>query len=129
MSGARVTHPECCSRPLGQLAAFSSVQQNALASLIGASGLRGLASPEHLRALPGPRPPQGRRAGQQNQPDEIRTTKDLNYQLKELCRTNRDGSCSTQANRERILDQMANQLQTLGFRRMRAKTLNPAESR
>ena len=55
--------------------------------------------------------------------------KNLNYQLKELCRTNRDGSYSTQANRERMLDQMANQLRALGFRRMQAKTLNPAKSR
>ena len=51
--------------------------------------------------------------------------KDLNHQLKELCRTNRDGSYSTQANRERMLDQMANQLRALGFRRMQPKSLKP----
>jgi len=51
--------------------------------------------------------------------------KDLNYQLMKLCRDNRDGSYSTQANRSRILDLMANQLSELGFRRMQAKSLKP----
>ena len=36
--------------------------------------------------------------------------RDFNYELKELCRRNRDGSYATQANRERILDQMASLL-------------------
>ena len=51
--------------------------------------------------------------------------KDLNYQLKNLCRRNRDGSYSTQANRARMLDLMANQLHTLGYRRMLARSLKP----
>ena len=51
--------------------------------------------------------------------------KDLNYQLMKLCRDNRDGSYSTQANRSRILDLIANQLSELGFRRMQAKYLRP----
>ena len=51
--------------------------------------------------------------------------KDLNYQLMKLCRDNRDGSYSTQANRSRILDLMANQLSELGYRRMQAKSLKP----
>ena len=51
--------------------------------------------------------------------------KDLKHQLKELCRTNRDGSYSTQANRERMLDQMANQLRAAGFRRMQPQSLKP----
>ncbi len=51
--------------------------------------------------------------------------KDLNYQLMKLCRDNRDGSYSTQANRSRILDLMANQLSELRFRRMQAASLKP----
>lgn len=51
--------------------------------------------------------------------------KDLNYQLMKLCRDNRDGSYSTQTTRRRILDLIASQLQALGFRRMRAKSLKP----
>lgn len=51
--------------------------------------------------------------------------KDLNYQLKKLCRTNRDGSFSTQANRLRMLNQIADQLHALGFRRMKATSLKP----
>ena len=51
--------------------------------------------------------------------------KDLNYQLMKLCRDNRDGSYSTQANRSRILDLMANQLADLRFRRMQTTSLKP----
>jgi len=51
--------------------------------------------------------------------------KDLNYQLSEMCRDNRDGSYSTQATRSRILDLIGNQLQTLRFRRMQASSLKP----
>lgn len=49
--------------------------------------------------------------------------KDLNYSLKKLCEHNRDGSYSTQANRERILSQIADQLHDLGFRHMTATSL------
>lgn len=51
--------------------------------------------------------------------------RDLNYQLKQLCQRNRDGSYSTQANRARILNQMANQLQEMGYRRMTPHSLKP----
>ena len=51
--------------------------------------------------------------------------KDLNYQLSKLCRDNRDGGFSTQATRSRILDLIANQLQSLGFRRMQPTSLKP----
>ncbi len=51
--------------------------------------------------------------------------RDLNYQLKQLCQRNRDGSFSTQANRARILNQIATQLEELGFRRMTTTSLKP----
>ena len=51
--------------------------------------------------------------------------RDLNYQLKQLCRRNRDGSFATQADRERMLALFANQLHELGFRHMRADSLKP----
>ena len=51
--------------------------------------------------------------------------KDLNYQLRKLCRDNRDGGFSTQATRSRLLDLIANHLQELGFRRMQTKSLKP----
>jgi len=34
--------------------------------------------------------------------------RDLNYELKQLCHRNRDGSYATQRDRERVLDQIAN---------------------
>ena len=51
--------------------------------------------------------------------------RDLNYALKQLCRRNRDGSFATQANRERILDLIADQLYQMGFRNMDAHSLKP----
>ena len=51
--------------------------------------------------------------------------KDLNYQLMNLCKANRDGSFSTQATRRRILDRIANQLHELGYKHMQAKSLKP----
>ena len=51
--------------------------------------------------------------------------RDLNYQLKQLCKRNRDGSYSTQANRARMLNQIANQLQEMGYRRMTTDPLKP----
>ena len=36
--------------------------------------------------------------------------RDLNYQLKQICRRNRDGSYTTQRDRERLLTQIADQL-------------------
>lgn len=51
--------------------------------------------------------------------------RDLNYQLKQMCQRNRDGSYSTQANRARMLNQIANQLQEMGYRRMTTRSLKP----
>ena len=49
----------------------------------------------------------------------------LNYQLKQLCKHNRDGSYGTQIQRERVLTLIANQLHALGFAQMHAKSLKP----
>jgi hypothetical protein len=51
--------------------------------------------------------------------------RDLNYQLKQLCRRNRDGSFATQRDRERVLDLVANQLQEADFRHLSATSLKP----
>jgi hypothetical protein len=51
--------------------------------------------------------------------------RDLNYDLKQLCRHNRDGSYATQADREHILDLIADQLYEMGFRHMNAHSLKP----
>ena len=51
--------------------------------------------------------------------------RDLNYQLKQLCRRNKDGSFSTQRDRERLLTQIADQLHALGYRHMSAQSLKP----
>ena len=51
--------------------------------------------------------------------------RDLNYQLKNLCSRNKDGSFSTQHNRQRILQQAANQLHEMGFRQMKSVSLKP----
>jgi hypothetical protein len=51
--------------------------------------------------------------------------RDLTYQLKQLCQRNRDGSYSTQVNRARMLNQMADQLHELGYRRMTPNSLKP----
>ena len=50
---------------------------------------------------------------------------DLNYDLKNICERNRDGSHSTQANRRKRLQQMADDLHAMGYRRMRARSLKP----
>ena len=44
----------------------------------------------------------------------------LNFELKQMCLRNRDGSYSTQSNRQRILSQIADQLHDLGFRNLTA---------
>ncbi len=51
--------------------------------------------------------------------------RELNYQLKQLCRRNRDGSYKTQVDRERQLTLIANQLHGLGYRRMNTLSLKP----
>lgn len=47
----------------------------------------------------------------------------LNFDLKNLCERNRDGSESTQANRNRILTQIANRLHDIGYRNLSAQGL------
>jgi integrase len=47
----------------------------------------------------------------------------FNYELKQLCRHNRDGSFATQADRERLLDLIANQLKDMGYRHMHATSI------
>ena len=51
--------------------------------------------------------------------------RDLNYDLKQLCRRSRGGSFATQRDRERVLDLVADQLQELGYRYMTAASLKP----
>jgi hypothetical protein len=51
--------------------------------------------------------------------------RDLNYQLKQLCRHCREGSYATQVKRERMLTLIANQLHALGYRGMTARSLKP----
>ena len=50
---------------------------------------------------------------------------DLNFQLKQICERNRDGSYETQANRHQALQLMADHLCSMGYRRMQAKSLKP----
>ncbi len=49
--------------------------------------------------------------------------RDLNYQLKNICARNKDGSFSTQSNRQKILFLMANQLYEMGYRHLKAEAL------
>ena len=51
--------------------------------------------------------------------------KRLNYELKQLCRRNRDGSFATRNLRERTLTLIAKELHHLGFRHMNAHSLKP----
>ena len=51
--------------------------------------------------------------------------RDLNYQLKTLCRNNRDGAYATPHQRERMLTQIADQLHTLGYRGLGVQSLKP----
>ncbi len=51
--------------------------------------------------------------------------KELNYDLKQLCRSCREGSYATQRNRERILTLAANELHAMGYRKMQARSLKP----
>ena len=51
--------------------------------------------------------------------------RNLNYQLKQLCQRNHDGSYATRHNRERTLTLIADQLHLLGYRRMSAQSLKP----
>jgi integrase len=51
--------------------------------------------------------------------------RDLNYQLKKLCRQCREGSYATQVKRERMLTLIANQLHDIGYRKMTDRSLKP----
>ena len=51
--------------------------------------------------------------------------RDLNFQLKQLCHRNQEGSFATRATRERILTLVANQLHDLGFRHLAVQGLKP----
>ena len=51
--------------------------------------------------------------------------RDLNHQLKQLCRHSREGSYATQCNRERMLALIANELHDLGYRGMTTRSLKP----
>jgi hypothetical protein len=51
--------------------------------------------------------------------------RDLNYDFKQICRHNRDGSFATQADRGNILDLVADQLHEMGFRGLRAQGFKP----
>jgi hypothetical protein len=50
---------------------------------------------------------------------------DLEYELKAICRRNRDGSRMTQAEREQRLRLIARELHALGYRNMHASSLKP----
>jgi hypothetical protein len=49
--------------------------------------------------------------------------RDLNYQLKMLCKHSHEGSFETRVGRERQLTAIANQLHELGFRQLKATSL------
>ena len=51
--------------------------------------------------------------------------RDLNHQLKQLCRHCREGSYATQRNRERMLTLIANELHGMGYRKMQSRSLKP----
>src|SRR5438270_12887588 len=50
---------------------------------------------------------------------------DLEYELKGICRRNRDGARMTQAEREQRLRLIARELHALGYRNMHAASLKP----
>lgn len=51
--------------------------------------------------------------------------KSLSYDLKELCKRNRDGGFSTQKKREQLVKLIAKQLKECGYRKMTAHSLKP----
>jgi integrase len=66
--------------------------------------------------------PEKRRPGKKRKESTMRQ---LNYDLKQMCQRNRDGSFATRADRERCLALIADQLFEMGFRDMRASSLRP----
>lgn len=61
-----------------------------------------------------------RRPGKKSKGKRMRK---LNYELRQLCLRNRDGSFATQADRQRCLDLCAKQLYALGFKHMTVSSL------
>lgn len=51
--------------------------------------------------------------------------RDLNFEVKKLCERNKDGSHSTQANRQKILNLVADQIHGLGFRNLKLVNIKP----
>jgi hypothetical protein len=51
--------------------------------------------------------------------------RDLNFEAKKLCERNKDGSHSTQANRQKILNLVADQIHGLGFRNLKLGNIKP----
>lgn len=51
--------------------------------------------------------------------------RDLNFEIKKLCERNKDGSHSTQANRHKILNLVADQIHGLGFRNLKLGNIKP----
>jgi hypothetical protein len=60
---------------------------------------------------------------QKHSPNGYSTMRDLNYQLKMLCKHSHEGSFETRVGRERQLTAIANQLHELGFRQLKATSL------
>jgi hypothetical protein len=53
--------------------------------------------------------------------------RNLDFELKQLCRRNFDGSHATQRDRKRVLDLVAGQLQELGYRLLAAASKNTSK--
>lgn len=51
--------------------------------------------------------------------------RDLNFELKDICERNRDGSYAVQSTRHKVLQQMASALYDMGYRHMRANSIKP----
>ena len=94
--------------------------------LITASGCKGLVSRDHSPISYRTSTSQRDAKRSFKLTDEnSRTMKNLNYQLKQLCKNNRDGSYGTQVGRSRMLNMMADQLDSLGYHSMKANSLKP----
>ena len=51
--------------------------------------------------------------------------RDLNYELKIICKSSRDGSFATQSARNHVLQQVADELHQLGYKKLKADNLKP----
>ena len=61
--------------------------------------------------------------------DSSNRMRNLNYELKQLCRRNRDGSFATQRDRERVLDLVASQLPRDGLPTLHGRSKPQAKAR